>query len=130
RAYEIAELRYREGVASLLELTDTRLLLEEALANRAVAARDLQVAQARLALLPALPLGVETGLGAGGVTGGTEVPGAGLVTPAGGVGGSRRPGVTTSPGGGLVTPTPRSVPPTSTAPGTTSAPRPSQKAGG
>lgn len=130
RAYEIAELRYREGVASLLELTDTRLLLEEALANRAVAARDLQVAQARLALLPDLPLGVETGLGAGGVTGGTEVPGAGVVAPAGGVGVMRRPGVTTSPGGGLVIPTPRSVPPTSTAPGTTSAPRPSQKAGG
>src|SRR5690606_16316424 len=56
RAYAIAELRYREGVASLLELTDTRLLLEEALANRAVAARDLQVALTRLALLPALPL--------------------------------------------------------------------------
>ena len=56
RAYAIAELRYREGVASLLELTDTRLLLEEALANRALAARDLQVAQARLLLLPDLPL--------------------------------------------------------------------------
>jgi outer membrane protein TolC len=56
RAYEIAELRYREGVSTQLELSDARLLLEQAGANRAQAARDLQVARARLALLPDLPL--------------------------------------------------------------------------
>ncbi|HEY8483809.1 MAG TPA: TolC family protein [Longimicrobiales bacterium] len=82
RAYEIAELRYREGAASLLELTDTRLMLEEALANRAIAARDLQVAQIRLVLLPDLPLEAVTAAGAGAiaataaVTGGTVAAGA------------------------------------------------------
>jgi outer membrane protein TolC len=56
RAYEIAELRYREGVSTQLELSDARLLLAQAQVNRAQAARDLQVARARLALLPDLPL--------------------------------------------------------------------------
>jgi outer membrane protein TolC len=57
RAYEIADVRYRNGVSTQLELTDARLLLQQAEANRAVAARDLQVARARAALLPDLPLG-------------------------------------------------------------------------
>jgi outer membrane protein TolC len=56
RAYEIAELRYREGVSTQLELTDARLLLQQAHSNRAQAARDVQVARVRLALLPDLPL--------------------------------------------------------------------------
>ncbi len=56
RAYEIAELRYREGVSTQLELSDARLLMQQAQANRAQAARDLQVARARIALLPDLPL--------------------------------------------------------------------------
>jgi len=56
RAYEIAELRYREGISTQLELTDARLALESAEWNRVQAARDLQVARARLALLPNLPL--------------------------------------------------------------------------
>nr|MDQ3070725.1 TolC family protein [Acidobacteriota bacterium] len=56
RAYEIAELRYREGISTQLELADSRLALESAEANRAQAARDVQVARARLALLPNLPL--------------------------------------------------------------------------
>lgn len=56
RAYEIAELRYREGVSTQLELSDARLLLEQAQASRAQAARDLQVARARVALLPDLPV--------------------------------------------------------------------------
>jgi len=62
RAYEIAELRYREGISTQLELSDSRLLLEQAEANRAQAARDLQVARVKLALLPDLPL---TNTGAG-----------------------------------------------------------------
>lgn len=56
RAYEISELRYREGVSTQLELSDARLLLEQARASRAQSARDLQVARARVALLPDLPV--------------------------------------------------------------------------
>jgi len=66
RAYEIAEVRYQAGVSTQLELSDSRLLLQQAEANRAQAARDLQVARARMALLPDLPLGVG-GTGQGGV---------------------------------------------------------------
>ena len=61
RAYEIADVRYRAGVSTQLELSDSRLLLQQAEANRAQAARDLQVARARIALLPGLPLGSTTG---------------------------------------------------------------------
>jgi outer membrane protein TolC len=63
RAFQIANVRYGAGVSTQLELTDSRLLLQQAEANRAHAARDLQVARARVALLPNLPLG------AGGATG-------------------------------------------------------------
>jgi outer membrane protein len=60
RAYQIADVRYRAGVSTQLELSDSRLLLQQAEANRAQAARDLQVARARVALLPDLPLGSTT----------------------------------------------------------------------
>jgi hypothetical protein len=60
RAYQIAEVRYAAGVSTQLELADSRLLLVQAEANRAQAARDLQVARARIALLPDLPLGTLT----------------------------------------------------------------------
>jgi outer membrane protein len=56
RAYEIAEVRYREGISTQTELTDSRLLLQQAQANRAVAARDLQVARVRVELIRDLPL--------------------------------------------------------------------------
>jgi outer membrane protein TolC len=56
RAYEIAELRYREGLSTQLELSDARLLLQQSQANRAQAARDVQVSRVKLALLPDLPL--------------------------------------------------------------------------
>jgi outer membrane protein len=56
RAYEIAELRYREGLSTQTELLDARVALQQAQVTRAQAARDLQVAKMRLALLPALPL--------------------------------------------------------------------------
>jgi outer membrane protein TolC len=59
RAYQIAELRNREGLSTQLELNDSRLSLEQAQANRAQAARDLQVARARAALLPSLPLATQ-----------------------------------------------------------------------
>lgn len=56
RAYTIAEVRFREGISTQLELSETRVQLQQALANRARAARDLQVARKRLELLPYLPL--------------------------------------------------------------------------
>ena len=56
RAYSIAEVRYREGISTQLELNDARILLEQAVANRALAARNLQVAKVKLELLPDLPL--------------------------------------------------------------------------
>ena len=56
RAYSIAEVRYKEGISTQIELNDARILLEQAVANRALAARNLQVARVKLALLPNLPL--------------------------------------------------------------------------
>jgi outer membrane protein TolC len=56
RAYQIADLRYREGISTQTELLDSRIQLEQAQASRARAARDLQVAKVRIALLPALPI--------------------------------------------------------------------------
>ena len=57
RAYTIAEVRFREGISTQVELSESRILLQQAQANRALAARDLQVARVRLALLRDLPLG-------------------------------------------------------------------------
>lgn len=57
RAYVIAALRYREGISTQTELADARLLLEQARANRATAARDLQIARVRVALQEHLPVG-------------------------------------------------------------------------
>jgi len=56
RAYAIAEVRYRNGISTQLELNDSRILLEQAVTNRALSARNLQVARVKLALLPDLPL--------------------------------------------------------------------------
>jgi len=56
QAYQIAELRYREGISTQTELLDSRIQLQQAQAARARAARDLQVAKVRIALLPALPI--------------------------------------------------------------------------
>jgi outer membrane protein TolC len=60
RAYTIAEVRYREGLSTQVELNDSRLLLQQASANAALAVRNMQVARMRLALLRDLPLGVGT----------------------------------------------------------------------
>lgn len=57
RAYAIAEVRFRNGLSTQIELSDARLLLQQADANRAQAARDLQLARLRAALLRDLPLG-------------------------------------------------------------------------
>ena len=56
KAYSIAEIRYREGISTQTELSDSRIQLQQAEANRAVAARDLQVARVRMAWSADLPL--------------------------------------------------------------------------
>jgi outer membrane protein TolC len=56
RAYSIDQIRYREGISTQTDLSQSRLLLEQSLANRAQAARDLAVARVKLALLKDLPL--------------------------------------------------------------------------
>lgn len=56
RAYDIAQIRYREGISTHTELLDARLALEQARANRAQAARDALVARMRMALIARLPL--------------------------------------------------------------------------
>jgi outer membrane protein TolC len=57
KAFQIAEIRFREGLSTQLELADSRILLQQAQANRAMSARNLQVARLRVALLPLLPIG-------------------------------------------------------------------------
>jgi outer membrane protein TolC len=56
RAYNIDELRYREGLSTQTDLTQSRLQLEQANANQALSARDFAVARARVALLRDLPI--------------------------------------------------------------------------
>jgi outer membrane protein len=56
RAFEIAGVRFREGIGSQIELSDARIAAEQAEINRAQALRNVQVARARLALLRDLPL--------------------------------------------------------------------------
>ena len=77
RAYSIDQIRYREGISTQTELSNSQLLLEQAMVNRAVAARDLAVARMRLALLPDLPFG---SLGASGAS--TQQGGGAAPTPA------------------------------------------------
>ena len=63
RAYSIDQIRYQEGISTQTDLNQSRLMLEQARANRALAARDLAVARVKLALLKDLPL--QAGGGAG-----------------------------------------------------------------
>ena len=65
RAYVIAEVRYQNGLSTLTDLGDVRIQLQVAQANRALAARDLQVARVRAALLRDLPFGTGNPSGAG-----------------------------------------------------------------
>lgn len=99
RGYEIAELRYREGLSTQLELSDSRLLLQQAQATRAEAARAVQLARVRLALLPDLPLS-DTGA----ITPTLQESGAQTIAPAGPAQGSAAPaaasGTAVTPGGG------------------------------
>jgi len=75
RAYKIAEIRYQEGISTQTELLNSRLQQQQAEANRANAARDLQVALVRARLLPDLPLGAgEAGAAAQGAGFQLELP--------------------------------------------------------
>ena len=66
RAYAIDQVRFREGISTQTDLSQSRLLLEQARANRAQAARNLAVARVRLALLRDLPLQASGGAGGAG----------------------------------------------------------------
>jgi outer membrane protein len=100
RGYDIAEVRYREGISTQVELSETRVQLQQALANRAQAARDLQVARVRLTLLRDLPLAT-AGAAAGGAAAGGAAAGAGAAQ-AGATGGAQTgaAGAGVNPGGG------------------------------
>lgn len=89
-AVDIAALRHREGLATHLELQDAQLLFTQAAANRARAARDVQVARVRLALLPALP--ISTAVGAQGALGATSGVGQPANAPGAVVGGTTQGG--------------------------------------
>jgi outer membrane protein TolC len=56
QAYRIAEVRFQEGISTPVELTESRVQLEQARLQRVTTARDLEVATLRLALLKDLPL--------------------------------------------------------------------------
>lgn len=88
KAYGIAEVRYREGISTQIELNDSRILLQQAAANRASAVRNVQVARMRIALIKDLPLGVggAPAQGFGGTAGGAGSAGTG------GSGGGTAPG--------------------------------------
>ncbi len=60
RAYSIAEVRFREGISTQVELQQSRTQYEQARLNRVLAARDLEVARLRVALLKDLPVGSST----------------------------------------------------------------------
>jgi outer membrane protein TolC len=56
RAYDIASVRYQQGISTEVELNDSRIQEEQARANSARAVRNYQVARAKLALLKDLPV--------------------------------------------------------------------------
>jgi len=87
RAYTIADVRFREGISTQIELSESRLNLEQARTNRALAARNLQVARMRLVLLKDLPLGSGAAFGGGiGGAGGQGAMGGATGGAAGGAG--------------------------------------------
>jgi outer membrane protein TolC len=89
RGYEIAEVRFKEGISTPLELADSRVQLQQARANRATSARNVAVARMKLALLRDLPLGAVNGAAAGGAA-----SAAGAAQGGGSLGGGARGGST------------------------------------
>jgi outer membrane protein len=110
RGYEIAQIRFREGISSQIELQNSRLLFEQAEVNRAQALRNVQVARARLALIRDLPLtsagsqataqvsGASTGAAAAGAPAQTSQPATGATSAVPG-GTTTVPGQPGGPGG-------------------------------
>ena len=87
RAYEIAQLRYQQGIATLIEVNDARLALSQATADRAQATRNLLVAEVQLLLVRDLPLGGSgTTAGSAAAQGRTGTTTGGTGTTAGGAG--------------------------------------------
>jgi outer membrane protein TolC len=76
RAYAIDQVRYKEGISTQTDLSQSRLLLEQAVANRALAGRNYAVARVRLALLKDLPLQAGTSAAGASAAGGTSGAGA------------------------------------------------------
>jgi outer membrane protein TolC len=74
RAYDIAQLRFREGLSSQIELQDIRLQLDQAESNQVRALRNVQVARARLALLRDLPLAGSSAAAAQAVSAASQAP--------------------------------------------------------
>ncbi len=58
QAYRIAEVRFTEGLSTPVELTESRVQLQQARLQRVTSARDLEVARLRLALLKDLPISI------------------------------------------------------------------------
>jgi outer membrane protein TolC len=92
RAYSIDQIRFREGISTQTDITQSRLQMEQARVNRAIAGRDVAVARVRLALIKDLPLQPGNGTLAGqGVGAGGLLPG-GAGGAAGGMGGGGQGG--------------------------------------
>jgi RND family efflux transporter MFP subunit len=99
RAYQIAEVRFARGWRRRWTSRDSRLLLQQAEANAATAARDREVARLRLALLKDLPLsqqGRDRGRGVRPAAAGRRHAAAALIHAADRAG--RRPGRGRRPG--------------------------------
>ena len=60
RAYDIASVRYAQGISTEVELNDSRIQEEQARENSAHAVRNYQVARAKLSLLKDLPVNPAT----------------------------------------------------------------------
>ena len=78
RAYEIAELRFREGLSTQVELLDAREALARAELLRLASARALGVARVRVALLPYLPIAAALGVTPNAALPATAIPAAGM----------------------------------------------------
>ena len=96
KAYQIAEVRYREGISPQTELSDSRISLQQAQANRAQAARDLQVARVRVALLHDLPISTTAAPGAPNMQGAPQQPSQTLTVPPATTAAQPVPGVQTN----------------------------------
>jgi outer membrane protein TolC len=111
KGYLIAEVRFKEGLSTPLELADSRVQLQQATANRATAARNVAVARMKLALLRDLPLGAASSAAAGGA--GAAQGGSGAAQGGGALGGGARGGQgqrTAAPGGAAATQTGTGIP--------------------